>query len=102
MASGPKAGEKIPFESYSVCLGGNIPNQCCIIWGNRLLNAYHRDLVNAAKKISAGCVSTAPLPVIGIKPRVNGRTTGTLIGGTCTEECLPIIPEDDCSRSSPI
>jgi hypothetical protein len=102
MASGPKAYEPIPFESYSVCKGSEgSGNRCCIIWGNRLRNARHRDLVNAAKKISTGCAYTIPPADLGGFPRVNGRAKGVLIGDLCTVECLGNKPEDDCSTLSP-
>jgi hypothetical protein len=98
MGSGPKAWDAIPFDSHTMCYG-ILTDQCCILWGNRLPDAKYRDLVNAAEKISEGCAYTIPPAVLGGKPRVNGRTTGTLLGGSCTVECLAQFPHADCERS---
>ncbi|KAJ4390440.1 hypothetical protein N0V85_007222 [Neurospora sp. IMI 360204] len=70
--------QSIPQSPRSVCLtqGGN---QCCISWANVVQDAQFWYLQSAASKALNGCVSNS---------YVSGLTRDTLIGNTCTTQCL--------------
>ncbi|KAK3392214.1 hypothetical protein B0T20DRAFT_360471 [Sordaria brevicollis] len=72
------SGQSIPQSPRSVCLsqGGN---QCCISWANVVQDAQFYYLQSAAWKALNGCVSNS---------YVSGLTRDTLIGNTCTTQCL--------------
>ncbi|KAK3344563.1 hypothetical protein B0H65DRAFT_508453 [Neurospora tetraspora] len=72
------SSQSIPQSPRSVCLsqGGN---QCCISWANVVQDAQFWYLQSAAWKALNGCVSNN---------HVSGLTRDTLIGNTCTTQCL--------------
>ncbi|KAH7635554.1 hypothetical protein SMAC4_13726 [Sordaria macrospora] len=80
------SGQSIPQSPRSVCLsqGGD---QCCISWANVVRDAQFYYLQNAARKVLNGCVSGN---------WVSGLTRDTLIGNTCTTQCLSNRP-NGCS-----
>ncbi|KAK3489858.1 hypothetical protein B0T13DRAFT_406112 [Neurospora crassa] len=72
------SSQAIPQSPRSVCLsqGGN---QCCISWANVVQDAQFYYLQSAARKALNGCVSSS---------YVSALTRDTLIGNTCTTQCL--------------
>ncbi len=84
---GPRAQTPIPSSPRSFCLTGS-GGQCCISWANVVNNAVYKDLVSSAMAVNDQCQNSAG--------QVSGLTRDTLIGSTCTTQCLSGRP-DGCS-----
>ncbi|GKT52492.1 uncharacterized protein ColSpa_12673 [Colletotrichum spaethianum] len=84
--AGPRSGQSVPSSPRSFCLTGSGGN-CCVSWANPLSNAYYSQLVPAAQKVNNQCQSGG---------WVSGLSRDTLIGNTCTTQCLSDRP-NGCS-----
>jgi hypothetical protein len=69
---------QLPGSPRSIC-GTYSGSQCCVSWHNPVSNAERRNLVDAAQKAIDGCRADSG---------VSGKTSDTLIGSTCTDQCL--------------
>ncbi|GAP87994.1 hypothetical protein SAMD00023353_3200330 [Rosellinia necatrix] len=69
---------QLPGSPRSIC-GTYNGQQCCVSWHNPVSNAVRSHLAGAAQKALDGCRGDNG---------VSGKTSDTLIGSTCTDQCL--------------
>ncbi|KAI0411426.1 hypothetical protein F5X98DRAFT_380739 [Xylaria grammica] len=70
--------ERVPDSPRAMC--GRYNNAlCCVTWRTPVQNAVFDNLVDAAQKVLDGCRGDTG---------VSGETNDTLIGSTCTTQCL--------------
>jgi len=77
-----RSGANVPYSPRSICLfGGGCGCTCCVSWANPVPagTAQQFQLANAADKVLSQCSSSSG---------VSGLTRNTLIGDTCTTQCL--------------
>ncbi|KAJ8115731.1 hypothetical protein ONZ43_g4603 [Nemania bipapillata] len=72
------SGAALPGSPRSIC-GTYSGSQCCVSWANPVSGAVRDNLVSAAQKALDGCQGNTG---------VSGKTSDTLIGQTCTSQCL--------------
>ncbi|KAJ2991473.1 hypothetical protein NUW58_g2500 [Xylaria curta] len=72
------SGASLPDSPRSICATYS-GKQCCVSWHNPVSEAIRDNLVAAAQKALDGCRGNTG---------VSGRTSDTLIGRTCTAQCL--------------
>ncbi|KAI1737086.1 hypothetical protein F4680DRAFT_220208 [Xylaria scruposa] len=75
--------QEIPGSPRSIC-GTWSGSQCCVSWKTPVQNAVRDNLVVAAQKALDGCRGDTG---------VSGETNDTLIGSTCTTQCLSNRPD---------
>ncbi|KAI0540377.1 hypothetical protein GGR58DRAFT_461123 [Xylaria digitata] len=69
------------LRSICATYGGS---RCCVSWHNPVSNAIRNNLVSAAQKALDGCRGDTG---------VSGKTMDTMIGSTCTNQCLSNRPD---------
>lgn len=79
----------LPKSPRSICRADRC-GVCCISWANPVVDAVRNELVDAAEKVFESCVSKRH------NHYVSGLTRNTLIGRTCTTQCLSNRP-NGCS-----
>lgn len=87
------SGSKIPTSPRSVCAWPKretSSKQCCNSWSDNLWDAEWFHLRGAAEAILEACGGSDGL--------VSGKSYDTLIGRTCTTQCLSNRP-DGCNDS---
>ncbi|KAK3398812.1 hypothetical protein B0T20DRAFT_218517 [Sordaria brevicollis] len=83
------SSNNLPVSPRSVCatLAGN---RCCTSWANNLSGAKYYYLQSAASAILRNCRGSAGF--------VSGKSYDTLLGSTCTTQCLSNRP-DGCNNN---
>ena len=76
--AGARAYDAIPASPRSLCLDGS-GGKCCVAWTTPVTSALYINLADAARDVLAACART---------DLVSGWTVDTLIGNTCTNQCL--------------
>ncbi|KAK1778536.1 hypothetical protein QBC45DRAFT_413877 [Copromyces sp. CBS 386.78] len=80
------SGSHIPIRPRSVCstIGGYMGSRCCTSWADNLLNGHYYNLQNGAEGILNKCRTN--------EGWVSGKSYDTLLGSTCTTQCLSNRP----------
>ncbi|KAJ4403739.1 hypothetical protein N0V85_005024 [Neurospora sp. IMI 360204] len=77
------SGNNLPVSPRSVCVT-TAGNQCCTSWANNLTGARYSHLRGGAAAVLRGCRGSAGW--------VSGKSYDTLLGSTCTTQCLSNRP----------
>ncbi|KAK3317511.1 hypothetical protein B0T19DRAFT_479584 [Cercophora scortea] len=72
-----RGSDFIPASPRSFCLSSG--GTCCVSWANVATGAVWSTLINGANKLVSQCNSNGA---------VSGLTRDTLVGSTCTTQCL--------------
>ncbi|KAK3689311.1 hypothetical protein B0T22DRAFT_440794 [Podospora appendiculata] len=72
-----RGSDFIPASPRSFCLSSG--GTCCVSWANVVTGAVWSTLINSANKLVSQCNSGG---------NVSGLTRDTLVGSTCTTQCL--------------
>jgi hypothetical protein len=75
--------ERLRRSPRSICLDQGT-SRCCTSWANDALSSTRSHLVNAAEQMLNAC---------GSRGWVSGYTYDTLLGSTCTKQCLSNRPD---------
>ncbi|KAK3947827.1 hypothetical protein QBC32DRAFT_353212 [Pseudoneurospora amorphoporcata] len=80
------SGSLLRTSPRSVCstIGGYMGNRCCTSWADNLLNGHYYNLQNGAEAILNKCRTN--------EGWVSGKSYDTLLGSTCTTQCLSNRP----------